>query len=498
MPNPKPLVPAGYAALAEHYALRVPALTKTYATGSTQYVRQQPGCTVLSPRYAPSNDLRGQLTFALKYEGIQLHILRPLFQQLNSSEIVAWVKDQPTGAYSRRIWFLYEWLMDCLLPLDDCQGGNYVSLVDDKLQFPGPVRKAKRQRINNNLPGVQNFCPMIDRTAELEKWLERDLSQQANAIANQCHPDVLARAAAFLLLADSKSSYVIEGEQPPHTRIERWGRILGEAGKHPLSLVHLENLQRIVLADDRFVTAGLRTEGGFIGQHDRRSGLPLPEHISAKAEDLPKLMQGLLDAWQLLSESDYPPVLTAAALAFGFVFIHPYEDGNGRLHRYLIHHALAATRFVPEKVRFPVSSVLLERIEDYRHVLQAYSLPRLECIDWQPTERYNVAVTNETLDLYRYFDATQQAEFLYQCIATTVDKTLPEEIAYLEKHDEFVGLVSQTLDMPASLMNLLTRFLQSGEGKLSQRARNKEFAKLTASEVEMIEAAWQRIFLRKH
>src|SRR5699024_6628570 len=119
MPNPKPLVPAGYAALVKHYALRVPALTKTYATGSTQYVRQQPRCTVLAPRYASSNDVRGQLTFALKYEGIQLHILRPLFQQLDSSEIVAWVKVQPTGAYSRRIWFLYEWLMDCLLPLDD-------------------------------------------------------------------------------------------------------------------------------------------------------------------------------------------------------------------------------------------------------------------------------------------------------------------------------------------------------------------------------------------
>ena len=33
-------------------------------------------------------------------------------------------------------------------------------------------------------------------------------------------------------------------------------------------------------------------------------------------------------------------------------------------------------------------------------------------------------------------------------IATTVNKTLTEEIAYLEKHDEFVDLISQTLDMP--------------------------------------------------
>lgn len=494
MPLSTSLTPAGYAALIQRYALRVPRLARTYAIGNTHSTQRQPDCTVLTPRHAPADDLRGQLTFALKYEGIQLHILRPLFLQLEPNEITDWVNEQPTSAYSRRIWFLYEWLMDCQLPLDDCKSGNYVALVDEKLQFAGPVRKTKRQRINNNLPGVPNFCPMIERTAELERWLERDLSQQAKSIASQCHPDVLARAAAFLLLADSKSSYVIEGEQPPHTRIERWGRILGEAGKQPLSLAHLENLQRTVLADDRFVTPGLRTEGGFIGQHDRRSGLPMPEHISAKAEDLPQLMQGLLDTWQLLSESDFPPVLTATILAFGFVFIHPYEDGNGRLHRYLIHHALAATGFVPEKVSFPVSSVLLERIEDYRQILQAYSLPRLDCIDWVPTERNNVAVSNDTLDLYRYFDATAQAEFLYQCIATTVDKTLPEEIAYLEKHDEFVSLISQTIDMPSPLMNLLMRFLQSGNGTLSKRARDKEFAQFTVNEIEMIESAWQGIF----
>ncbi|HIP51694.1 MAG TPA: hypothetical protein EYG94_06355 [Campylobacterales bacterium] len=28
-------------------------------------------------------------------------------------------------------------------------------------------------------------------------------------------------------------------------------------------------------------------------------------------------------------------------IAFSFVYIHPLEDGNGRIHRYLIHHVLA-------------------------------------------------------------------------------------------------------------------------------------------------------------
>lgn len=492
---PSSAVRAGYSALIERYALRVSRPLRLFAIGEKHSIQEFQGWTLLTPRHAPQDTLLGQLTFALKYEGVQLDILRAVFCKVGAQAIVALVHEQPAGGYSRRIWFLYEWLLQETLPLEDLRQGNYVDLLDSKKQFPGPVRKVRRQRINNNLPGVPDFCPLIERTPQLDTWISCDLSEQAQQVTAQCHPDLLARAAAFLLLADSKSSYVIEGEQPPHTRIERWGRLLGEAGRQPLTLEHLVHLQRMVLADERFVTPGLRTQGGFIGMHDRHTGLPLPEHISAKAADLPRLMQGMLDAWALLRQSDYPPVLLATAMAFGFVFIHPFEDGNGRLHRYLIHHVLADSGFVPKGLVFPVSAVILEQVDAYREVLQAYSRPRLDCVDWQPTQRNNVEVTNDTLDLYRYFDATAQAEFLYACVGHTVHKTLPNEIDYLQKHDVYTAFISARFDMPAGTQDLLLRFLQSGKGQLSKRAREKEFAVLTAEEARMIEAEYQRVFM---
>lgn len=488
-------IAAGYGALIERHALRVPRPARLFAIGEKHSIQELQGWTLLTPRHAPQDTLLGQLTFALKYEGVRLDILHALFCRVDTQDIVALVHEQPSGAYSRRIWFLYEWLMQALLPLDDIHQGNYVDLLDSKRQFPGPVRRVRRQRINNNLPGVPDFCPLIERTPMLEGWLSRDLGAQAQQTAAECHPDLLARAAAFLLLADSKSSYVIEGEQPPHTRIERWGRLLGEAGRQPLTLDYLEHLQRMVLADDRFVTLGLRTEGGFIGMHDRRTALPLPEHISARADDLPRLMQGMLDTWALLKGSEYPPVLLATVMAFGFVFVHPFEDGNGRLHRYLIHHVLADSGFVPKGLVFPVSAVILERIDEYREVLQAYSRPRLDCVDWRPTPRNNVEVINDTLDLYRYFDATTQAEFLYGCVGHTVQKTLPDEIDYLRKYDAFTAFVRARFDMPANIQDLLLRFLQSGSGQLSKRAKEKEFAALSVSEVEMLEAEYQQVFM---
>ena len=138
------------------------------------------------------------------------------------------------------------------------------------------------------------------------------------------HADLLRRAAAFLLLKDSKASYTIEGETPPHNRIERWGKIIGEAGQRKLSVGELEYLQTIVISDSRFIIPGCRAEASFVGDHDRITGIPMPVHISARAEDLESLLSGFIETYQLLVDSDYDPVLMAALIAFGFVFIHPF------------------------------------------------------------------------------------------------------------------------------------------------------------------------------
>ena len=239
---------------------------------------------------------------------------------------------------------------------------------------------------------------------------------------------------------------------------------------------------------------GYRKEGGFIGIRDRQASTPIPVHISAKAQDLELLMTGLIEAASLFKESNYPPVFAAAAIAFGFVFIHPFEDGNGRLHRYLIHHVLSETGFTPAGIVFPVSAVILKRLPDYKKVLEAYSQPRLPHVDWKPTLKGNVEVLNETIDFYRYFDATAQAEFLCDCILETVNEILPKEIDYLRKYDRIKSFINSYLEMPDNLVDLLINFLYQNQGKLSKRAREKEFAKLTQEETEWIEARYGEVF----
>jgi Fic family protein len=237
----------------------------------------------------------------------------------------------------------------------------------------------------------------------------------------------------------------------------------------------------------------LRPDGVFLGERDP-SGDPLPEFIGARPEDLANLVAGMLAANERMRESDLDPVLHAAATAFGFVYVHPYQDGNGRLHRCLIHHVLAEREFSPPGMVFPVSSVMLDRIEDYRKTLQGHSGPLMEFIDWQPTPDRNVEVTHDTADLYRYFDCTAEAEFLYSCVARTVDHDLPNEIDFLHRQDEAQSRIMEIVDMPDRLAQDLLMFMRQNGGKIPKSRRKNEFAALTDEEATRIEAIYSEVF----
>lgn len=485
---------AGYSALIHHYDLDVPLPDSLSAVSEKHRSYKEGKWHVFKTVQQPDQTLLGHLIFAFRYEGLDLLILKRLFCTTDKSEIETIVKDQPTGRNSRRIWFFYEWLTGDLLDVEDALSGNYVEALDPKLQYPGPKQRSQRHRVWNNLPGNRDFCPLIHRTEKLERFSAEELEKKVSDTIGNIHPDLLSRTAAFMLLKDSKASYAIEGETPPENRAQRWGKAIGQAGQKDLTEDELLRLQEIVIEDRRFVDMGWRKEGGFVGVHNRVDGKPLPDHISAKWQDIPQLIHGLLKGNKSLIDSDYNPVLTSASIAFGFVFIHPFADGNGRVHRYLFHHALARKGFSPKGLIFPVSAVILDRIDDYRNVLESFSKPRLDFIKWRATSDGNVDVLNETIDLYRYFDATKQAEFLYECVEETVLKILPDEVKYLECHDKMRNFIQERFDMPDKQMENLIGFLRQNGGKLTKRALDKEFEALTDDEVTMLETKYQEVF----
>ncbi|WP_338396226.1 Fic family protein [Fulvitalea axinellae] len=486
----------GYGALIDGLGLRVP-MPGRLALVSERHRKYETGdWLVFSARYEPEDSLYRHLVFALKYEGINLLFFRKLFGAVGPDRIRDLVSEEPSGQYSRRIWFLYEWLTGDLLDLPDLGRGNTVFLVDGKLQYAlGRGERSARHRIENNLPGTREFCPLVFRTPALEGFVSECLRDRQEDFLYSVHKDVLQRASAFLLLKDSKASFTIEGERPENNRAVRWGRAIGQAGGRALDIDELLRLQQLVIESSRFTKMGLRDIGGFVGEHDRDTGEPIPEHISASWKDVADLTEGILGAYRKLESSEMDPVLVASCVAFGFVFVHPFVDGNGRLHRYLIHHILARMGFARAGVVFPVSAAILDRIDEYRKALESFSHPLLDFVEWRSTEDHNVEVLNDTADYYRYYDATPQAEFLYRCVRDTVLEVVPREVRYLRCYDEMKAFLDREFEMPDKTVATLVRFLEQNGGRLSKRARTKEFSALDEGEVLAIERKFGEVFL---
>jgi hypothetical protein len=429
-------------------------------------------------KYAVEATVQSHLVFALRHENLDLLVLKLIFRAIPKKEIASIVKSKPSASATRRIWFLYEFLMQERLDVPDAAKLANIDLLNSKQYFVASGEISKRHRIRNNLLGTADFCPIVRRTKMLEDFTSKDLSTRVQTILDKVSSSLVARAASFILLADTQASFAIEGERLQINSKQRWLKAVQEVGQTKLSVDELNRLQNLLLGDTRFSASGLRKDHVFIGKRTSHNE-PLPEFIGAKPEDLAQLLQGLVAANAIMSESGIDAVIQAAASAFGFVFIHPYEDGNGRLHRWLIHQVLAEREFSPKGLVFPVSSVMLNRIESYKTVLQHHSKPLMPYIDWKATTRGNVSVTNDTADLYRYFDATEAAEFLYGCVEETINVDLQRELDYLKRHDRALSAMINAVEIPNRAAENFIMFMQQNNWKLPKRRRVDEFKELT-------------------
>ena len=438
------------------------------------------------PVYAPSGII-GNLKFALRYEPVDLSVYDALFKVLDAQLLEEWIRQEPTGAYVRRAWFLYEALTGKLLDAADVSRAGYINILDPKLHVTGPVRRVRRQRINNNLLGDNTYCPLIRRTDVLNRAMASGLDLEAKSLVESCEPTILARAVHYLYTKETKSSFAIEGEVPSAKRTERFVAALTSAAKFdtsdPQAFINLQN----AIVDPRYAATGWRTVQSFIGEtmSDFREHV---HFVCPKPEDLVALMNGWMRMMENLRDSKVDPVCAAAAASFGFVFIHPFEDGNGRIHRFLVHQELASSGFTPHQMLFPVSAVMMRDRKRYDEVLEGFSQSVSPYIDYEMHQDGSLVVNNQTVHLYKFWDATAFAEYLYDCVAETIRTDLKEEIGFLRVFDAAIRATMDIVDMPDRRASLLVRLILQNNGRLSH-AKRATFFELTDEEISAIEAA---------
>ena len=502
MPLPDPQV--GYNALISRYGLlcvedrtasfiakRLSVIDRTQRADGSVVVRF-PG------KYDFGDTLAGHLEFCLKYEGVNLSVLAALFEQRGADEIQAWLDDKPGSRYARVCGHLYEWLTGKTLRYKLPPGIDAVPVLDEKRYFTAPAQRNKRFAVLHNLPGSAAFCPLVRRTPSLETWIEKDLGARIAQVLASLEPELLERALNYLYLAETRSSFAIEKDVPDSQRAERFRRLLERAGEDmPLVEESFVEWQNVVVPRLR-AEVSYRSKQNWLSRSGRAAHVA--DYIPPAAAEVPAMMEGVVKLGELVKSKAYPVALAAACASFGFVFVHPFFDGNGRLHRFLLHHLLRLGGFTPPAAVVPVSASMERDIARYAEVLKHYSATRTAMLDYRLDSDANfIDVKKQPLHLYAFFDATELCEFTFACLERAIDQDLAGELAYLRAYDSAHQSLRRWLDAPQPELEKLIRYIAQNNGRLSKHKRGQfplivddDIARAETQVSEAFASYWER------
>lgn len=433
----------------------------------------------------PPASLRGHLSFHLKHEVPSLQLLSRLFAEIDRRELESWITDEPTGQYARRACFLFEWLTGARLDVGDVPYGNYVDALDADRVVVANARCAQRERrfrVRDNMPGTRQFCPLVRKCEPVLAAMAVDVNALLADLQDEFGEELLMRSAVWMTLRESKSSFAIEGEGDRLSRIQRFAAVMGRRtgrGAVPLAHDELAQLQGEILGERTTLQAlGIRHSPVFVGEFLRYQ--EMVHYIAPPAADVPAMLHGL----QIFLErtEGQSPLLRAAVAAFGFVYIHPMADGNGRVHRFLVNDLLRRDGAVPDPLIIPISSVITadhgER-RAYDRILEEVSRPLMQALSDNYSFGANVTYTDgissnlhlydtsRAVPLWRMPDLSAHVVYLAQIVGRTIREEMRQESKYLRSHFQARAAIKDVVEMPDAQIDRVIRSLEVNQGKLT-------------------------------
>jgi hypothetical protein len=258
----------------------------------------------------------------------------------------------------------------------------------------------------------------------------------------------------------------------------------------PLSEDALAQLQSEILGKRSSLKRfGVRESPVFVGGVTRYQ--EVVHYIAPPADQVPAMLDGLATFWQRTEGQS--AVMRSAIMAFGFVYIHPLADGNGRVHRFLINDALRRDGIVESPMILPVSSLITSHSTErlaYDRILDIISRSLMsaltgtyEFVSTQTTYpdgiRSNFVLKDDTVavSVWRYLDLTQHVVYLADLLARTIREDMREESRYMQRHAYARASVKEIVEMPDTAIDRVIRSVRSNQGKLSN-ALTKEIPTL--------------------
>lgn len=489
---------AGYTRLLERYGVSTAALH--HASWITTAVSRRQALRVdlvveesFPTNYRPGDSDYEHLVFALKYDGIDLAALARIFRHIDRRELADRLREQPHSKYARRLFFVFERLTGEVLDVPDISTGAYVNVLEADEHYTARGVRVPRYRVVDNLLGeIGGFCPIVRRTQILDEFAAKRLDQRASSILANIEPSLLARAIHFLHGKETRSSFAIEHEDVGDKE-DRFIAQLARVAKLPLETeAGLTELQHAIV-DPRYRDAGFREPGSLEVYVSETVGYDREKvhHVGARSISTRALMQ----AWSRMRPVEGPgsAVVEAACRAFAFVYIHPFGDGNGRIHRLLFHHVLARPGYLPNDVIVPISSAIFADLRRYDTVLEDFSRRVLPQVEHRLDPNGRLTILNDPDDFYRYPDLTMQSEATFEWLERAIEHDLLHELDFLRRHDEVRREMQRVLDMPERRQKLFIVLCLNNRGKLAKRKRS-EFAELSDELVTQLETIVQAGF----
>lgn len=475
--------PIGYSYLNQYYKLVLPKLGLEVYQDPAADTESLVNYGASSRKIIPSSRRIGdtpyhQMIAAIKYQGIRLHFFAAIFHVVDVAEFTRFIREKPNSKHSRVLWYLYEWLMDSKLDIPDLITGNYVTLFDDRYYFTlEKGARDRRTRIVNNAPGTRDFCPMVRKTPEVLKCTAINVYDTAyekmQSLAEGLSADVIGRSINYLYTKETKSSTEIEKERPDKAKMQRFLNAIKNAGLFALSKEKLIDLQNQIVTD-KVKATDYRDHEIYVGSTIQCYNFADEDvhYVGAKAIHIESMMRGLLETHEkLMLDNTLPPLVHATMISFGEVYIHPFEDGNGRIHRYLIHDVLKQ-REPGHKFIIPISAAILKNSERYDETLEKLSRPLMAMLDWALDPEKGIQINNDIHYMYRYPDYTEHVKFVYDMMNVAISVELIEEMALLIAFDLIKTACNNIADIPNVKLDTLVAIIVQSGGVVSKNKRS--------------------------
>jgi hypothetical protein len=440
---------------------------------------------------APNDSIIEHLLFALKHEGVDLYVLACGLKQVSQQEMQAAVDATPNGMYVRVAAHLWESLTGGSLSVNAAVTAPYHSVFDPDLYIVGDARRDPKWRVDFNGLGDLTFCPVVRKTPEIQALMHADILGQVHRFVESAGQDLLDRALSWAYLSETEGSYSLEGEIPSTDKSKAFVHLLKHASDpQPLDEDTLCEWQRLTVAHARDHAFEYRSEQNRLQKGTGAAGVryvpPAPEHVV-------DLMDGLV---KLANErpAGIDPLVHASIISFGFVFIHPFMDGNGRLSRFLVHHSLGQSGALPRAVVLPISVAMKRHEDEYLQALTAYSRPARDLCDvrWAAGEEYDFRWLPHAKEAFQYMDLTAQAEFTLQMAQAAMEKDLLQETRWLMQFDQVFEHIDKRYNIRSGdLSDLITIAFQNG-GTISNSKRKTYSNRVDGHVMDAIDEACSR------